>query len=218
MHKILIFLVLVLASLFSESLTAQKKLTIEDVISGGRSFYNYLPKRYRTEFRADKDELIYTRKDVMYSRKVGNDKEIMLLVLKDLSDKVESAGGGKLTYWPQMNWISEDVVWFKSGNKYVRYNIKTTEVNILAEIVDKGDNADFCIANSRVVYTKNHDLYISSDDGELTIAKATEDGITYGQTVHRSEFGIRKEHFGRHRAIIWLSTEKMNQWLLIIRW
>ncbi len=195
MRKIFILLALTLSLLYTNSLVAQKQLTLEDVISGGHNFYNYLPKRYKVDFRADKDELVYTRNDVMYSRGVGEEKEELLIVLKDLSEKVEKAGGGKLNHWPQMSWMSEDVVRFKVGVKYIRYNIKTTEVYILAETGEGGANADFCAANGRVAYTKNHDLYISSANGELMVAKATEEGITYGQTVHRSEFGISKGTF-----------------------
>ena len=195
MHKLLILFVSVLSTLFANDLAAQKQLTLEDVISGGRSFYNYLPKRYQVDFRADKDELVYTRNDVMYSKEVGKDKEGLLIVFKDLSDKIEKAGGGKLSHWPKMNWISKDVVWFKSGSKYIRYNIKTTEVDILTEIADKAANADFCIANKRVAYTKDNNLYISSGEREVIVAKAMEDGIIYGQTVHRSEFGIYKGTF-----------------------
>ncbi len=195
MRKIFILFALTLSLLFTNSLAAQKQLTLEDVISGGHNFYNYLPKRYKVEFRADKDELVYTRNDVMYSREVGKDNENMLIVLKDLSDKVDKVGGGKLNYWPKMNWISEDDVWFEAGGKYIRYNIVSTEIEVLAKTGDEGANADFCFDNKRVAYTKEHDLFMSSDNGEVLVAKAIEEGIIYGQTVHRSEFGISKGTF-----------------------
>ncbi len=195
MRKTFILFALALSTLSANSLIAQKQLTLEDVISGGRSFHNYLPKRYKVDFRAKSDQLVYTRNDVMYVKEAGKKREELLIALKDLNSKIEEVGAGKLNYWPKIDWISEDEIWFKLGSKYIKYNIKTTEVSVLAEIGDKGANADFCPANYRVAYTREHSLYISSDEKEVVIATALEDGITYGQTVHRNEFGINKGTF-----------------------
>ncbi len=195
MRKILILIVISLHVLFTNSLFGQKQLTLEDVISGGRSFYNHLPKRFKAEFRANSDELVFTRNDVMYVREIGKDKEELLIVLKDLNVKIEKAGGKQLNNWPKMNWISDNEVWFKSGKKYLKYNIKTSNVEVLSETEEGGTNDDFCFVNKKVAFTKGHDLYISTDDGAIAIARTSIEGITYGQTVHRNEFGINKGTF-----------------------
>ncbi len=195
MRKIFILLILSLLTLSANSLNAQEQLTLEDVISGGRSFYNHLPKRFKVDFRADRDELVYTRNDVMYVREAGEEKEELLIALKDLNTNIEKIGADKLNYWPKINWISENEIWFVSGNKFIKYNVKTTEVSVLAEIGSIGVNADFCLVNNRVAFTKGHDLYISTKESAVAIAQASDDGITYGQTVHRNEFGINKGTF-----------------------
>ncbi len=172
----------------------QKELTLEDVISGGQTFYKHLPKRMNYDFRDKSDELVYSLNDVLYLRKPGSDKEEVLIVMKDLNEKLAKIGVEKMKYWPKLNWISNDEIWFKAGNKYVEYNIRTAEVKLLVKSDKSGVNADFCFVNRTLAFTIGNDLYISKDSA-LLIAKAEKDGIVYGQSVHRNEFGITKGTF-----------------------
>jgi dipeptidyl aminopeptidase/acylaminoacyl peptidase len=189
--------ILLLAVMLSAGLlpvSAQKTLTLEDVISGGHNFYKYLPKRVNYDFRYNTGELVYSRNDVLYTGRNESDEK-PLIVLKDLSSELKKAGAGELKYWPKLNWISYDEVWFRGGNAYVKYNLKTADVEVLVKAPKSGANQDFCFKNKKVVFTKGNDLYISEGDTSELIGKAEKDGIVYGQTVHRSEFGITKGTF-----------------------
>jgi len=186
---------LLFALLSSVSLTGQQKLTLEDVISGGKSYYKHLPKRMDYDFRGASNDLVYSRNDVLYTQKAGQDKEDVLIVLKDLNRKLKSIGVKELKYWPKLNWLTGDEVWFKAGNKYVKYNIRLAEVQLMAQTASKAANADFCLKNGKVAFTIENDLYISLKDTMQLIARSEKDGIVYGQSVHRNEFGINKGTF-----------------------
>jgi len=186
---------LLFALLSSVSLTGQQKLTLEDVISGGKSYYKHLPKRMDYDFRGASNDLVYSRNDVLYTQKAGQDKEDVLIVLKDLNRKLKSIGVKELKYWHRLNWLTGDEVWFKAENKYVKYNIKLAEVQLMAQTASKAANADFCLKNGKVAFTIENDLYISLKDTMRLIARSEKDGIVYGQSVHRNEFGINKGTF-----------------------
>ena len=195
MKKILILVILLAPAMFSGSLHAQKKLTLEDVISGGKNFYKYLPERFNVGFRATSDELVFISNDMLYSKKVRKTESELLIVLKDLNRKIEEAGGEPLKYWPHLNWISYNEIWFRSKNKFLKYNFKTAKVEVLASYDKEGKLEDFCYEGKRVAYVTGHDLYVSSGQGTVPVAKAEKEGITYGQSVHRNEFGITKGTF-----------------------
>jgi len=185
-------ILLFLSIIFSASVNGQKKLTLEDVISGGHNFYKYLPKRMNFDFRGESGELVLTRNDVMYSHRPGSKEDKLLIVLKDLNEKLKSIDAKPLKYWPQMHWLSEYEVWFRTGKRFVKYDLKTADVTILAVSGSSGSNEDFCYENGKVAFTIGDDLYISEGDTSVLIAKAEKDGIVYGQEVHRNEFGFIK--------------------------
>ncbi|NPA37167.1 MAG: prolyl oligopeptidase family serine peptidase [Chlorobi bacterium] len=192
MNKIFITALVAVLSFMSTTIISQNKLTLEDVIAGGRNFYDYFPKRYYAGFMGKSSDIYFTRNDVLYSMKNGKGKEEVLVVLTDLNQKLEEAGAKSLKYWPQIKWINENVISFVSGEKYVQYNISEGEAKILATAPGKARNRDFCYENNMIAFTKGNDLYVTKNDSSVLIAAAEKKGIVYGQAVHRNEFGINK--------------------------
>jgi len=190
MNRKLFFPTLLVLFVLSATLFSQEKLTLEDVIAGGRNFYKYYPKSLNAGFRGNSSDLYYTRNDVMYGKAKG--KEEVLIVLKDLNSKIEKAGGKKLKYWPQVKWLNNDEISFISGNKYLKYDLMNGTVEVIAVVPEKAANKDICFENKIVAFTKGNDLYVTNNDSSKLIAKAEKEGVVYGQTVHRNEFGISK--------------------------
>ena len=112
---------------------------------------------------------------------------------------------------PIINWTGDYKGWFEAGRFVVSVDFKkpVTENLMVGPVQlrysfhlpkDEIQATEFSSKGSMVGVVKNNDLYITGNDSRLSgnDIRITEDGgngIVYGQSVHRNEFGISKGLF-----------------------
>ncbi len=183
-------LVLILFFAFATTFFAQhnKQFTLEELIPGGKSYYQYSP-RIAEQFQWHGDNLVQINGDSVF-------------VINNLSSPAEKA----LLF--RYRDIKEDVsrISFTEKNNnslqfYTRNGIGVYDTDKKQEIgffsyPEGSENPQLSPDNSFLAYTKANNLFITDKNGnETSISNEENKGIVYGQSVHRNEFGINSGIF-----------------------
>ncbi len=190
MKKLLISIIVTLV-LFPSIIFAQdKKLTISDAVIGQwRQFYpEYLSN---LSWRGNLDYFTYVASyDSLIQEKANKPGAKLLLTLDDMNAAMQSLAFDSLKYFPRINWVDDNNFTFRYKGQILIYNIEKQVISEGIKFPEKGNGYEKN-AKGEYAYTVDNNLFILSDDGNaMQISKDGGDGIVYGETVHRSEFGI----------------------------
>ncbi|MFN0176495.1 MAG: DPP IV N-terminal domain-containing protein, partial [Saprospiraceae bacterium] len=121
-------------------------------------------------------------------------KSDTIFLLPKINEGLAALGAPSLPNLPNMTWMEDGNLWFR------------TEKDIFTYSPDKGlskknwypaeaENVDIADKTFAAAYTLGNGLWANIAGKELGIAKSEGDGIVYGKSVHRDEFGIFKGTF-----------------------
>ena len=180
--------ILVALIAFASSIGAQqaKQFTLDELIPGGKSYFKYTP-RLDAQYQWNGDKLIEIKGDSVFS--ISNPSKInkkeLLFLQSELSSNEERL------FSPSFSKDGEPVVVFRSSKGFVVYNYATHTRKAAFEYAADSENHTLSPNNNYMAYTKGNNLYVVDKDGmETAISTESDKNIVYGQTVHRSEFGI----------------------------
>lgn len=172
---------------FSSTLFAQqtKEFTLQELIPGGKSFYNYYP-RIATRFQWYGDKLISIQNDSIFI--VDNpqqpEKKSLLLTSKDFQLGDEHLHGVEFS-------DTNSPIKFTTISGVGFLDLKTKQRVSFFTYPEKSENHHLSPNRAFLAYTKYNNLYISDKNGTETAVSSEENkGIVSGQAVHRNEFGI----------------------------
>lgn len=124
-------------------------------------------------------------------------------VLPAINDGLKSLHAKPLENIPAMHWADADKWTFRAERRYFTYSL-AEGLSQKNEYPEGAENLDFHDKTFNAAYTLGDELRVSVDGKEMPVAKSEEDGIVYGKSVHRDEFGIFKGTFwsptGRYLA------------------
>ena len=182
-------IIALVALMFCSTVSAQDKLlTANDLMSG--SLY---PSRVRSvQFVGKSNRYAFVRDNVLYSGTSSSQKEIVNL--ETLSKAFQSLENKELRYFPNVKFVNDKEFSFVYGSSVYLYNIKTKSLTKPVTYDATAENMDLDPKNYQVAYTIGSSLYVNSRQQVFTVGEGG-DGIVYGQSVHRSEFGIEKGTF-----------------------
>ncbi len=96
-----------------------------------------------------------------------------------------------LKRFPRISWTGASTFIFRSKRTYQTYEVTTKTATVLFDIPEGAEHVLMNEQHTAFAYILDSDLYIGKRGGKSV--KVTSDGgegIVYGQSVHRSEFGI----------------------------
>lgn len=167
--------------------SAQKPLTIEATVPGNPEYYKQHDFSVRGGFVAN-SSTFFTHSNSCYV--VGDNT-----YSKDLIDEILKSSG-KTEAEFLIRWQNDESAWFGSTAKNAAYCVSFSSNTVTDSITETDfDKFDFAPNNRFIAYCKGPDLYVSSCDGSKKVNVDTGEGIVYGQSVHRDEFGIYKGTF-----------------------
>ena len=179
---------------------AQKKsFTLENLLWGGDSYWNYQPKTFSTTWWGDK--LVKQGVDnckLLTEEKSRKTKETVLFTLEninackgiDLNAKPYSLQNVKFPDGKK----TEVIV--SAAKKVYLIDWKAKKVLKSREIPEGSSNRDMNLKSGNEAYVCNNNLYVITPEGKkLQVSKDGSRNLVYGQSVHRDEFGIRKGTF-----------------------
>jgi dipeptidyl-peptidase-4 len=112
-------------------------------------------------------------------------------LLTTLNEQMQILGQTTLSTLPVFEWLGKEELWFNKAGTLFHWSAKTglTQKNNLP---NNAENVDIHTQSYQAAYTVDNELRICVEGKEQTIARSEADGIIYGKSVHRDEFGISK--------------------------
>ena len=184
----------------------KKTYTLEDVIPGGNNYFNLVPENIPgLQWWGD----VCVRADVENIRSIQlkDGKESILVTLEEINQAIEK---GEKPYQlshelkplrslmsASLPWSERKVIVFQQNSYWVEYDFGQKKITNISRLNEKATNLDFCKTNDKVAYTVGNGLFVTGkgEESHQINPSQTEEGVVYGQAVHRNEFGIYKGTF-----------------------
>jgi dipeptidyl-peptidase-4 len=173
-----------------------KLLTIQDAVLKGRTAL--APKRLQNlSFIKGTSAFAYVEDNKLIKVENASAKTSTLFTVANLNTALKSAKRDTLKAMPFLQFKSASVCAFMQGNDEVLFDhakntISTQSVNPAL----KEENADEHSTTKQVAFTKEYNLFISTNGETRQITNDGNFNLTYGgKNVHQNEFGISKATF-----------------------
>lgn len=212
MRKLISISLLIFSSL--NCLLAQNKLfTMEDAVLNLRT--SLAPANLKQlKWVAGVNSYSYidtlNKSEVLKIGSANKKDEKVALTLTDLNLAVNILKEKSLKSFPEITWINSNQFYFDNGGKLISYLLKEKKAALLNEYEKDAENVDVNPSTFIVAYTKDNNLYISQNKTIENVSKENNKDIVYGQTVHRSEFGITKGTYWSPKGTM-LAFYRMDQ-------
>lgn len=190
-----------------------------DAISKGRT--SLAPSSLRQlQWIPDSDKFSHVTADKIAIFSARDMKSDTLNLLPAINDKLAAQGAGKLDRIPAFNWTAPDKFWFQHESVIYAWDIRESSLKRLNWFPQNTSGTDIHDKSFFTAYLKDNGLWVSIGGKELGIAQSEEDGIVYGQSVHRDEFGISKGTFwspsGRYLAFYRMDERMVTKYPVYI--
>lgn len=123
-----------------------------------------------------------------------------------------------LTALPGINWINSSEFWFRSGTDIFTFSEKG--VDRKNWLPGSAESVDIHSKTFAAAYTMGNDLWVNLGGKELGVGKSEKDGVVYGKSVHRDEFGISKGTFwspsGRYLAFYRMDESMVTKYPIYV--
>ena len=180
----------IVAALLLTTVTAlaQKPLTLENTVPGGKEYREHYNNGVRGGFAGKTDVFVTTDNN---SYHIGSAVISRQQIGKVLADK----GKSQLAYIAE--WQDNENVWVGTPESENLYCINLTNNTLTDSLtgINTDEELDFAPNFKHVAYTCGSSLYVASRDGSRRVNADSLPGVVYGQSVHRNEWGIEKGTF-----------------------
>ncbi len=166
-----------------------KQFTLEDLIPGGKTFYNYYPRIPGQYFWLG-DTLVQLEKENLSYSDFSKSKmaKESFLAFKDIQDKLTHAD--KITRLSS-DALNPSILNFYTSKGQGIYNLEKKELVSYFIYPENANNLNISPDGDYMAFTRDNNLYILSKDNKvIALSNEQNKGIVYGQAVHRNEFGI----------------------------
>ena len=172
----------------------KKLFTLDDLIPGGSTYYSHTPARKYVTWWGDNCVELDLDKVSIIDNKTG--QNTTLFTLEEINSIIQANTPLRSLYYASFPYSDKSQVMIEHLGKQLLVDWK--EKNIVWSVVNSptASNTDFESVSRQTAYTKNHNLYVQTADGQVN--QVSTDGcldIVYGESVHRNEFGIEKGTF-----------------------
>lgn len=186
-------------TLLTMTLHAQTgRLTLDDLIPGGRTYARFVPRTLK-QLQWCGDRYIYVKGDSLVAGTPGKKKKEALLIDRaGLNEVLLENGLPELKAMPVFSVpdVNRAVLAFDVKRNRVLFDADARKV-IGKYALEKGwGGYDYSKGSGFLAFTEGNNLGMISPDGAVTrITADTDKDIVNGQSVHRNEFGINKGTF-----------------------
>jgi len=185
---------IVLFIFFVPGTSAQlKSLTLEDAIIGG--YTTFRPQSLKQlQWRPGTDSYVWQKGDSLMQQEAFSASSSILLSLDEMNEVMQKNDRDKYKHFPSFKWISKDVIRVFTVNRLLDFDVMMKKIQRFQELPEDAGNAD--ISRNSIAFTSGANLFLKDSEGNIVqIIKTGDEGIIFGQTVHRNEFGINKGTF-----------------------
>jgi dipeptidyl-peptidase-4 len=182
-----------LVTLFTSfSVQAQlKELTLEDAVLRSRTLL--APKRLnQLNFIPQSETYAFTFKEKLVLTNASTNTVDSIDVLNIIRSQIKDIN---LSRFPAINWRALNEFYFMADSIICTFNTASLAAKKVNSIRSVAEDIDIHDKTLNTAYTIQDALYISVNHEQRLIGEPETDGIVYGKSVHRQEFGIEKGTF-----------------------
>ena len=172
----------ILAATVATAATAAKEFTLENTVYGGTETSDYYPYGTKAYYCRQGGTILYYDKDKNLVATDDKGKTRVLTTYEKISERV---GGG----FSIVSAETPEKLWVSTGENVCIVNATDTTAEVKT-VCGQTDDVVVSPTGDRISYVWDNDLYIATERDSVRVNKEHEDGICYGTTVHRNEFGI----------------------------
>jgi dipeptidyl-peptidase-4 len=213
------FAAVLLAALCSGLFAQTKTLTMADAILRGRT--TLAPASLRQlQWIPGTEQFTYAAGDQLVRVRATDRKADTLEILARINTERTRQGDEALKALPNLNWLSEQRCWFQTPGNVFTYDLTEGKLSRQTWFPEAAENIDVHPKTLWTAYTRDNGLWLSIGGKELGVAQSEEDGIVYGKSVHREEFGIHKGTFwspsGRYLAFYRMDERPVTRYPIYV--
>ena len=149
----------------------------------------YYPTSVLVKYVNDKGSYAYTE----------TGRELVMVNAKGKTTTLDlQTVGEELGSFASIEFLSDDQFAFLNRERTAifHYNIKTKQLDKVCTLKEGGANFELDLKNASAAYTIDGNVWFSSKNSKpVQLTTDGGNGITYGEAVHRNEFGIEKGFF-----------------------
>ena len=188
-----IFNLLAIIFMTASALMAQdkKSFTLEDLLPGGKNYSKLQPKNL-TWYPWWGDLMLKEENEELKAFNPANGKEETLITLQEVNDLLAAKELGKLYAFKYSTSMPYEQKWvlLNTFKHRVLVDLDNKEVIWSQAIPKQAENLDWNQTSRALAYTIDNNLFVKTNDGEVTQVTDEPEGVLCGQSVHRNEFGI----------------------------
>lgn len=171
---------------FTGFLSAQNQyLSIEDCFNP-----KYYPQRLRAvQWIPNSYKFSQVKGDALIATDPYAKKDDTLFTVTSLNAAL-SMDDAKVKSIPPITWKDENTLWFMAGNKMFLYTVSSKMAILKRKIGDQPQAMEVAPESLNVATVENDNIFVSTLYGSRKVTEDGGNGIVYGQSVHRNEFGI----------------------------
>ena len=167
------------------SIQAQKQLTIEDCFNR-----KYFPQRLSgVQWIPNSHKFSQVVGEALVATDPYSKKNDTIFTVAQLNETL-ALDDARVRAVPAVTWKDETSLWFMAGNKMFLYNVPAKSAVLKRKTGNGVEAIEVSPASMNIATVENSNLYIHSAYGSRKITEDGGNGIVYGQSVHRNEFGI----------------------------
>lgn len=142
-----------------------------------------------------------------------------LSLLPKINEEMLKLSADPLPILPAITWMTADKMWFHTEKEIFTYSL-TDGLNRVNWHPATAENVDIKDNTFAAAYTMGNDLWVNLGGKELGVGKSEKEGIVYGKSVHRDEFGITKGTYwspsGRYLAFYRMDESMVTQYPIYV--
>lgn len=197
---------------------AQSRISMADAILKGRT--TLAPANLRQlQWIPGTDQFSHVANNKIVRVQGGDLKADTLNALNSINEGLATLGLKALDGLPTVTWMDADRLWFHTSTDVLTWSPREG-VKRVNQHPKTAENLDYHDKTLRAAYTVDNELRVSIGGAEQTVARSEVDGIVYGKSVHRDEFGISKGTFwslsGRYLAFYRMDERMVTQYPIYV--
>ncbi len=172
----------------------KKLFTLDDLIPGGSTYYSHTPARKYVTWWGDNCVELDLDKVSIIDNKTGQGST--LFTLEEINSIIHANQPLRSLYYASFPYPDKSLVMIQHQDKQMLVDWQDKKTVWTVVNSPSASNSDFEPVSKNTAYTKEHNLYVQTADGQ--VSQVSSDGsldIVYGESVHRNEFGIEKGTF-----------------------
>ncbi|MFM2284582.1 MAG: hypothetical protein RLZZ543_79 [Bacteroidota bacterium] len=121
--------------------------------------------------------------------------------------------------FPMLTWLDANRFYYRQKDQLIFTSLQSTGKSTNSWKSEDAENIDVEPKTEAIAYTKGNNLFVYSKGNVTNVSKNSNQGIVYGQSVHRNEFGITKGTFwspsGRYLAFYRMDQSMVTDYPLV---